>query len=43
MRIGGAVLINWKNECGARLSTPSTLVVDTHAIGRGDTRALSRE
>src|SRR3712207_6877434 len=29
------------NECGARLSTPSTLVVDTQAIGRGTTTLLS--
>src|SRR3712207_3647000 len=31
-----------KYECGARLSTPAVDRVETHAIGRGTTRAFSR-
>ena len=33
--IGGSVLATVKNECGARLSTPSADRVTTQAIGRG--------
>jgi hypothetical protein len=32
---GGSVLATVKNECGARLSTPSAERVTTHAIARG--------
>ncbi len=38
---GGSTQATVKNECGARLSTPSGDGVDTHAIGRGTTTALS--
>lgn len=32
---GGVAAATEKNECGARLPTPSALSVETHAIGRG--------
>ncbi|BBE24208.1 hypothetical protein MN0502_30910 [Arthrobacter sp. MN05-02] len=35
--IGGFTEAMVKNECGARLSTPSTEVEETHAMGRGTT------
>ncbi len=38
---GGCTQEIVKNECGARLSTPSALRVDTHAMGRGTTTLLS--
>ena len=39
---GGSELETVKNECGARLSTPSGEVLPTHAIGRGSTRDVSQ-
>jgi hypothetical protein len=38
---GGSTHATVKNECGARLSTPSTEIVDTQAIGRGTTTEFS--
>ena len=40
--IPGSAHATVKNECGARLSTPSAEVVETQAIGRGTTTELSR-
>ena len=37
----GSAQATVKNECGARLSTPSADLVDTQAIGRGTTTELS--
>ena len=34
-------LATLKNECGARLPTPSTETVEIHAMGRGTTSAVS--
>ena len=39
--IGGSVHATVKNECGARLSTPSAEREETHAIGRGITTEFS--
>jgi hypothetical protein len=39
--IGGETQATVKNECGARLSTPSADTEETHAIGRGTTTAVS--
>ena len=33
--IAGTALATVKSECGARFSTPSAEIVETHAIGRG--------
>jgi hypothetical protein len=38
---GGSTPAMVKNECGARLSTPSTERLDTQAIGRGTTTLFS--
>jgi hypothetical protein len=38
---GGSTELMVKNECGARLSTPSADRVDTQAIGRGSTTLVS--
>ena len=38
---GGRPLATVKNECGARLPCPSASRVETQAIGRGTTRAVS--
>ena len=38
--IGGETQATVKNECGARLSTPSADTEETHAIGRGTTTAV---
>ena len=38
---GGSTQATVKNECGARLFTPSAERVDTHAIGRGTTTLVS--
>jgi hypothetical protein len=40
--IGGSALATVKNECGARLPMPAAEVLDTQAIGRGTTSAVSR-
>ena len=40
--IGGSVQATVKNECGAKLSTPASDTVETHAMGRGTTTAVSR-
>ncbi len=39
--IAGSVLATVKNECGARLSTPSAERLLTQAMGRGTTDAVS--
>ena len=39
--IGGRAHATVKNECGARLPTPSSDSVEIHAIGRGTTSELS--
>ena len=39
---GGSLLATVKNECGARLSTPSGEVLATQAIGRGSTNDVSQ-
>jgi hypothetical protein len=39
--MGGSTQETVKNECGARLSTPSAERVETQAIGRGTTTAVS--
>ncbi len=38
---GGLVEATVKNECGARLGTPSAETVETHAIGLGTTSEVS--
>jgi hypothetical protein len=40
-RIIGSALKQLKNENGATLCTPSGLVLDTHAIGRGTTLEIA--
>jgi hypothetical protein len=39
--MGGFVDATVKNECGARLSTPSGETLETQAMGRGTTTAVS--
>ena len=39
--IGGLAHATLKNECGARLPTPSASTVEIQAIGRGTTSAVS--
>lgn len=39
-RTGGSTHATVENECGARLSTPSTDRVETQAMGRGTTVAV---
>ncbi len=41
--IGGSTEETVKNECGARLSTPSGEREETHAIGRGTTTEVRNE